>query len=132
MSGPLEDVIAKLTSSLPPPPPFFPSSSFPPSSLPPSLPPFSPSLSPPHQLILGDDDLSVIEALAKVCKDHHAELASTLIHTFCHYNRVIPIMTACITKSIRNEGVSDNRTFQLFQAIAGLSPSLQSWLKNEC
>jgi len=46
----------------------------------------------------------VIEALAKVCKDHHAELASTLIQIFCHYNRVVPITTACIAKSIESEG----------------------------
>jgi hypothetical protein len=39
-----------------------------------------------------------------VFKDHHAELASTLIHIFCHYDRVVPILTACLKKSIDKEG----------------------------
>ena len=62
---------------------------------------------PPHthtQLLLSDD-LVVIEALAKVCKDHHTELASTLIQIFCEYDRVVPILPACIAKSIDKEGM---------------------------
>ena len=55
------------------------------------------------QLLLSDD-LTTIEILAKVFKDHHAELASTLIHIFCHYDRVVPILTACLKKSIDKEG----------------------------
>ena len=47
----------------------------------------------------------MIEALANVCKDHHAQLASTLVQIFCQYNRIIPITTACIAKSIEKEGV---------------------------
>lgn len=54
------------------------------------------------ELVLSGD-LKVIEALAKVCKDHHAELASTLIHIFCYYNRVIPLINACLAKSVDNE-----------------------------
>ena len=57
------------------------------------------------QLLLSDD-LKVIEALAKVCKDHHAELASTLIHIFCAYDRVVPLINACLGKSVDNEGAS--------------------------
>lgn len=37
-------------------------------------------------------------------KDHHAELASTLVHIFCQYDRVVPILTACLRKSIDKEG----------------------------
>ena len=55
------------------------------------------------QLILSSD-LKTIEALAKVCKDHHAELASTLIHIFCSYNKVVPLINACLEKSVDNEG----------------------------
>ena len=50
------------------------------------------------------DDLKVIEALAVVCKDHHAELASTLVHIFCTYDRVVPLICACLEKTIDNEG----------------------------
>ncbi len=46
----------------------------------------------------------MIEALAKVCKDHHAELASTLVHIFCTYNKVVPLITACLAKSVDSEG----------------------------
>lgn len=54
--------------------------------------------------MLLSDDLIVIEALAKVCKDHHAELASTLIHIFCSYDRIMPLMNTCLAKSVDNEG----------------------------
>ena len=57
----------------------------------------------PLQLLLSDN-LTVIEALATVCKDHHAELACALIQIFCHYNRVLPIVNACLAKSIKKEG----------------------------
>lgn len=60
---------------------------------------------PPPQLLLSDN-LTVIESLATVCKDHHAELASALIQIFCHYNRVLPIVNACLAKSIKKEGKS--------------------------
>ena len=121
-SSPLLSPSHFFPSLLPPSPPTFSPSPFPSLSSPPPLsfppsplpPPSCPLLSPPlsslsNQLILGDD-LSVIEALAKVCKDHHAELACTLIQVFCHYNRAVPIITECITKSVQNEGLSDNRT----------------------
>ena len=58
---------------------------------------------PPPQMLLSDN-LTVIEALAAVCKDHHAELACNLIQIFCHYNRVLPIVNACLAKSIEKEG----------------------------
>ena len=61
------------------------------------------------QLLLSDD-LTTIEILAKVFKDHHAELASTLIHIFCHYDRVVPILTACLKKSIDKEGKKPDPT----------------------
>lgn len=61
------------------------------------------------QLLLSDD-LTTIEILAKVFKDHHAELASTLIHIFCQYDRVVPILTACLKKSIDKEGKSKTVT----------------------
>ena len=48
--------------------------------------------------------MAVIEALAKVCKDHHADLAGTLIRIFCHYKRVLPIVNSCLAKSIEKEG----------------------------
>ncbi|CAI8014988.1 Ras GTPase-activating protein 1 [Geodia barretti] len=53
--------------------------------------------------LLLSDNLTVIEALATVCKDHHAELACALIQIFCHYNRVLPIVNACLAKSIKKE-----------------------------
>jgi hypothetical protein len=56
--------------------------------------------------LLLSDNLTVIEALATVCKDHHAELACALIQIFCHYNRVLPIVNACLAKSIKKEGKS--------------------------
>ena len=59
---------------------------------------------PPSLQLLLSDDLTTIETLAKVCKDHHAELASTLIHIFIDYDRVVPIITACLGKSIESEG----------------------------
>ena len=62
------------------------------------------------QLLLSDD-LTTIEILAKVFKDHHAELASTLIHIFCHYDRVVPILTACLKKSIDKEGEKPDPTY---------------------
>ena len=58
----------------------------------------------PHFQLVLSSDLAIIEALAKVCKDHHAELASTLIQIFLHYDKVIPILTECLAKSIDNEG----------------------------
>ena len=60
----------------------------------------------PSQLLLSDN-LTVIETLAAVCKDHHAELACALIQIFCHYNRVLPIVNACLAKSIEKEGTSN-------------------------
>ena len=56
------------------------------------------------QLILSDD-LKVIEVLAKVCKDHQAEMASTLLHIFSTYDRLVPLINACLVKSVDNEGV---------------------------
>jgi Ras GTPase-activating protein 1 len=53
--------------------------------------------------LLVSDNVVVIEALAKVCKDHHADLACTLIRIFCHYNRVLPIINTCLGKSIERE-----------------------------
>ena len=43
--------------------------------------------------------------LAKVCKDHHAELASTLLHIFSTYDRLLPLINAYLAKSVDNEGV---------------------------
>ena len=62
----------------------------------------------PDQLLLSDN-LMTIEMLAEVCKDHHAELASTLIHIFCRYDRVIPILAHCLTKAVEAEGVPHAR-----------------------
>ncbi|CAI8033494.1 Ras GTPase-activating protein 1 [Geodia barretti] len=39
--------------------------------------------------LLLSDNLTVIEALATVCKDHHAELACALIQIFCHYKTLV-------------------------------------------
>lgn len=54
--------------------------------------------------VLLSDNTTVIEVLARVCKDHHADLACTLIRIFCHYNRVLPIVNSCLAKSIKKEG----------------------------
>lgn len=61
------------------------------------------------QLILSDD-LAIIEALARVCKDHHAELASTLIQIFLYNDMIIPILTACLAKSVEHEGRLQSHT----------------------
>lgn len=55
------------------------------------------------QLLLSDD-LKVIEVLVKVCKDHPVDLASSLIHIFCAYDRVVPLINACLGKSVENTG----------------------------
>lgn len=69
---------------------------------------FSLSLSLPSPLcspqLLVSDNVVVIEVLAKVCKDHHADLACTLVRIFCHYKRVLPIVNSCLAKSIKKEG----------------------------
>ena len=57
----------------------------------------------PVQLILEEDHM-MIEVLAKVCRDHHAELACTLVRIFCHYKMALPIINACLAKSIDKEG----------------------------
>ena len=49
-------------------------------------------------------DLTVIEELAKVCVDHHASLASTLIQIFCHNQWVLPVIIKCLAGAIDVEG----------------------------
>ncbi len=55
------------------------------------------------QLILSPD-LKMIELLAVVCKEHHAELASTIVQILCSYDQVVPVISACLAKSIEKEG----------------------------
>ena len=55
------------------------------------------------QVVLSSD-LTVIETLAKVCVDHHAGLASTLIQIFCHHQWVLPILIECLSRSVMAEG----------------------------
>ena len=57
-----------------------------------------------------------------VCKDHHAELASTLIHIFCQYDRVVPILTACLKKSIDKEGTSTHIIWYYIHVYIVLHP----------
>ena len=57
-----------------------------------------------HPQLILSDDLKTIELLASVCKDHHAELASTLVQLLCNYDKVVPIITACLAKSVESEG----------------------------
>ncbi|XP_064391287.1 ras GTPase-activating protein 1-like [Halichondria panicea] len=54
------------------------------------------------ELILSPD-LKMIELLAVVCKEHHAELASTIVQILCSYDQVVPVISACLAKSIEKE-----------------------------
>ena len=70
----------------------------------------------------------MIEALAKVCKDHHAELASTLIHIFCTYDCLVPLINACLAKSVDDEGMLATTSCPLLRALLSREVVVQSLL----
>lgn len=58
--------------------------------------------------ILLKDNLDVLESLVKVCKEHHAELASRLVHIFLDTDMIIDKLIICNQRVIDKE--SESRT----------------------
>jgi len=53
--------------------------------------------------ILLKDNLDVLESLVKVCKEHHAELASRLVHIYLDTDMIIDKLIKCNQRVIDQE-----------------------------
>ncbi|XP_065911741.1 ras GTPase-activating protein 1-like isoform X2 [Dysidea avara] len=78
--------------------------------------------------ILLKDNLDVLESLVKVCKEHHAELASRLVHIYLDTDMIIDKLIKCNQRVIEQE----TNKGTLFRASSLATMLMDQYMKLKC